>query len=311
MSTPLETARKAVSVVVRARNAVADLRQLLARLSAQEVPPDSFLQVIVVDNESSDGTGQMAREWGAEVVDLSRAEFTWGRALNKGIAAAKGELVVLLSADAWPTGDCWVTDICAPFSDARVAVVFARQIPHATASLDEWVRIRATFPHEPRHWSAADLVGDRIPGLVASNSCAVLRRSVWETYPYDEASHGAEEHPWTAQVLHAGYRAVYLPDVFVEHSHNDPPLRQALRLWELELEKRRLAKKRIRKRDALRITARFAKQRMVNMGVLGVGHKRRGLALLALPIETAAMAGVALAILAGVRFHNLRQKWWS
>lgn len=53
-------------------------------------------QVLVVDNSSTDGSGELARAAGAEVVEV--AEKGYGNALIGGIAAAKGHYIIM--------GDC-------------------------------------------------------------------------------------------------------------------------------------------------------------------------------------------------------------
>jgi GT2 family glycosyltransferase len=55
-------------------------------------------EVIVVDNASSDTTGKLAREHGAEHLRIDN-RVSWAAANNAGIAAAQGDAVLLLNAD--------------------------------------------------------------------------------------------------------------------------------------------------------------------------------------------------------------------
>jgi GT2 family glycosyltransferase len=70
-----------------------DMRHSLPAALAQ---PDA--EVIVVDNASSDATGALARELGAEHLRLD-TRTSWAAANNAGIAAAQGDAVLLLNAD--------------------------------------------------------------------------------------------------------------------------------------------------------------------------------------------------------------------
>jgi GT2 family glycosyltransferase len=70
-----------------------DMRYSLPAALAQ---PDA--DVIVVDNASSDQTGALAREHGAQHLRLDR-RVSWAAANNAGIAAATGDAVLLLNAD--------------------------------------------------------------------------------------------------------------------------------------------------------------------------------------------------------------------
>ncbi len=79
-----------VDVVLPARNEVGALPGLLA-----ELPPG--LRPIVVDNGSTDGTGELARALGATVVTEPRPGF--GSACYAGLCAAEADLVAFLDAD--------------------------------------------------------------------------------------------------------------------------------------------------------------------------------------------------------------------
>jgi GT2 family glycosyltransferase len=65
-------------------------------LPAALVQPET--EVIVVDNASSDETGALANEQGAEHLRLNE-RLSWAAANNAGIAAAQGDAVLLLNAD--------------------------------------------------------------------------------------------------------------------------------------------------------------------------------------------------------------------
>jgi GT2 family glycosyltransferase len=65
-------------------------------LPAALVQPEA--EVIVVDNASSDETGALASEQGAEHLRLNE-RVSWAAANNAGIAAAQGDAVLLLNAD--------------------------------------------------------------------------------------------------------------------------------------------------------------------------------------------------------------------
>ena len=94
-------ARRRVSVVVPARDEAQRLRPCLEALRADS----SVHEVIVVDDESSDGTAALARSLGATVVEGAPPPRGWvGKpwALQQGLEAATGEVVVSLDADTRP-----------------------------------------------------------------------------------------------------------------------------------------------------------------------------------------------------------------
>jgi len=86
----------AVSAVVVSYNCADLLRAALASLLAQEVA--GGLEVVVVDNASTDGSAAAAREAGAEVVALER-NVGFAAANNVGARRARGELLLFANPD--------------------------------------------------------------------------------------------------------------------------------------------------------------------------------------------------------------------
>ncbi|WP_440083572.1 glycosyltransferase family 2 protein [Streptosporangium sp. LJ11] len=98
---PVRTASPRVSVVIPARDEEARLGPCLSAVLAD---PD-VAEVIVVDDESRDGTARLAAGLGAKVVTGAPLPDGWvGKqwALRQGVEAAEGDVVVTLDADARP-----------------------------------------------------------------------------------------------------------------------------------------------------------------------------------------------------------------
>lgn len=89
-----------LSVIVPVRDGERYLRQLLASLERQRC--DFEWELIVVDNGSTDRSAQTARSFGARigrVVVLAEPRAGKANALNAGVAAASGSLLLFLDAD--------------------------------------------------------------------------------------------------------------------------------------------------------------------------------------------------------------------
>lgn len=86
------------SIVIPHRNRRDLLERVLQSVAAQRLPHGTDVEVIVVDNGSTDGSASAARARGARVIELG-ANCGVGAALNRGIRQASGEWVAVLNND--------------------------------------------------------------------------------------------------------------------------------------------------------------------------------------------------------------------
>ncbi len=92
---------RTVSIVIPARNEEHNLPMLLRSLAAQSA---RIHEIIVVDDGSTDGTAELARQLGAQVVASQPLPEGWrGKtwACHQGAQAATGELLLFVDADTW------------------------------------------------------------------------------------------------------------------------------------------------------------------------------------------------------------------
>jgi glycosyltransferase involved in cell wall biosynthesis len=193
-----------LSIVIRARNEATALREVFAALAAQRVP-FSF-EVILVDNESEDATRSIAQACGARIIRISKSDFTYGRALNLGVRAARGELCLLLSAHALPVGSDFLIKAVMPFSDPLVAA--ARCINSGnTEQLAAWHQPKVIRYSSPEQQQTME-TGRRWTSYYPAATCAVIRKSVFDQVPFDETLEGTEDKVWASAVAQKGYKLV-------------------------------------------------------------------------------------------------------
>ena len=202
-----------VAIVIRAKNEARDIGDTLRAIARQEGV--SSPTVIVVDSGSTDGTLDIVRQSAARLIEIPPQTFTYGRALNIGIAAAEGaDVVVSLSAHSLPAHERWLINLVRGFADSRVAGVYGRQIPRANASVfDHFGMNLSGVTSMRRRWQEKD--------MMFSNANGAFRRSLCLAMPFDEHLLGAEDLAWAATVQRLGYALVYEPGAPVYHSHGE------------------------------------------------------------------------------------------
>ncbi len=110
-----------IAVVIPARNAASHLAACLERVRSQRPRP---LEVIVVDDGSTDDTARVAERFGARVVRLGRHRGI-SAARNAGVSAAKADVVAFMDADDLPE-DGWLAAIEAAVSGGAPIVDFEK-----------------------------------------------------------------------------------------------------------------------------------------------------------------------------------------
>jgi len=94
-----EKGGRKLSVIIPARNEAHNLPHLLESLRAQTMQPD---EIVVVDDASEDGTGEVASRYGVTVIRNDEVPWGWtGKnwALWNGFRHATGDLLLFLDAD--------------------------------------------------------------------------------------------------------------------------------------------------------------------------------------------------------------------
>lgn len=199
------------SVVIRAYNEARNLPRLLEGIRQQTLRE---VQVILVDSGSTDGTLEIARRYGAELVTITPQEFTFGRALNRGIAATVADFVVIVSAHCYPVYPDWLEQLLKPFGEADVALSYGKQRGGETNQYSEHQFFRKYFP---------DISQPRQGQPYSHNANAAIRRSLWQQQPYNEDLTGLEDLSWSSWVMGQGHAIAYTAEAEVIHVHDEKP----------------------------------------------------------------------------------------
>jgi glycosyltransferase involved in cell wall biosynthesis len=210
--------RPDVSIIISTKDRCADLEAMLTHLARARVPDDWRVELIVVDNGSSDDTKLVVSQ--AKLPNLEvRYAFEPRRgkshALNTGVSMSSGKSLLMTDDDVHVPVN-WIEDMCRPIISGQADAVQGgiRLAPHLerpwlTGALRVWVAAVEDPAHPPE-------------GLVGANM-ATSRRAIDLAGLYDPrlgpgASGNYEDTKLGWALTQAGLKILYQPAVAVEHN---------------------------------------------------------------------------------------------
>ena len=196
-------AKPTVSLVISVWNRKADLRDNLQAIRAQTVPAD---QVVVVDNDSSDGTPEMVLAEFPEVhlIRMPHSQYGACETFNVGFASARGEFVGILDDDV----------VLPPTFVEHMLAKFATE-PDTTAILSP----KVIEPEMPDWYKDSPKINQEryLPTFRGCGSMAradALKKARWYDIRFFIFGN---ERDLTTRLLNLGYRVKMVPSVEVFH----------------------------------------------------------------------------------------------
>jgi GT2 family glycosyltransferase len=214
-------APKSASVIIPVWNGIADLPDCLAALASQSHPA---LEIIAVDNASSDGSAEWIATHYPTVRLIRNAQNQgFGGACNTGMAAAHGDVLVLLNQDTLVRTD-WLAALVKTLAEnADVGIAGSKALypdgtlQHAGASIDN----RGVSTHTGyRQPDSGEFDSLQDVDFVTGASLA-LRRAVYEQIGgFDPGFYPAylEDVDLCYRARAAGWRVVYAPQSVLVHN---------------------------------------------------------------------------------------------
>ena len=209
------------SVIIPVWNGMSDLPACLAALAAQS---HAAREIIAVDNASTDGSGDWIAASFPTVRLIRNAENTgFGGACNVGLAAARGDVLVLLNQDTAVHAD-WLAVLVGTLDEQRdIGIAGSKAlypdgtIQHAGAMVDA----RGTSEH--LGYRQADTGQfDRLADVdYVTGASLALRRTVYEQIGgFDPGFYPAylEDVDLCYRARAAGWRVVYVPQSVLVHN---------------------------------------------------------------------------------------------
>ena len=206
----MTTTEPLVSIIIRTKNEERWITSCLRSVFQQTY---TNIEVILVDNHSTDMTVKKAKEFNVKTISIDN--FLPGKSINDGIKASKGDYIVCLSGHCVPTNNEWLKKLISAFNQdkinkEKIAGVYGRQQPFSYSSdldkrdlltvfgLDKKIQEKDSFFH---------------------NANSAFSREVWNKFPFDEKVSNIEDRVWGQQVIESGYKIIYEPEASVFHWH--------------------------------------------------------------------------------------------
>lgn len=203
--------RPTVTVLIPCHNEARVVGTLLDRLAASTYPKDR-LEVIPIDDGSTDGTGDILEAYGAKygfVKPLRRPEGGHGKAaaLNAGLGRARGEIVLTFDADYVPQYDI-VEKLVTPFLDPEVGGVQGRV---TVANEDDTFVSKVVALERIGGYRIDQVARDRFGFLPQyGGTVGGFRRDLLEGFGGWDETILAEDTDLTAKTVLEGYRVRYV-----------------------------------------------------------------------------------------------------
>jgi glycosyltransferase involved in cell wall biosynthesis len=193
--------RPLISVMIGVFNAAPYLGEAIDSVFAQTYRP---LELIVVDDGSDDGSGDVARSYGDSVVYAYQENAGNGAARNHAVRLASGELFAFLDADDRFVPDKLERQWTALLDDPDLDMVFGQVREFVSPELTEEQRstIRSPAPG-PAPWTAPNLM-------------LIKRESFLRVGPFSESVRVGVTVDWYARATEVSLRGLMLPEVVLE-----------------------------------------------------------------------------------------------
>ena len=209
-------------LIIPTLNAGEQFKKLLEQIATQTLPTKK----LIVDSESTDGTAELAKNFGVEVLTIPRKTFNHGAtrqfALEYLLKNFSLDVIIFLTQDVLLHDDESLARLVKIFGeDQSVGLSYGRQLPHANATNEAKFLRAFNYPPESQLRSFDDRKIFGLKTAFASNSFAAYRVDALAKvggFPWHVPL--SEDMFVAAKMLLEGQKIFYAADAKVYHSHN-------------------------------------------------------------------------------------------
>lgn len=196
-----------ITISILTYNRVDILKELLESLGKISYSP---IEVIVIDNHSSDGTALMMREQSPEIRYFKTAKNIGVAARNVGLSNTSSDIVITLDDDVIGIDDKDIDTLIGLFeSKPDVGAICFKTVDYYTGKVCNWCH-----HYKKEEFSDKQFITDEImEGAVAFRKSVLDKAGFYPAYFF--ISH--EGPDLVCRMLDAGYKTLYSPEVCVRH----------------------------------------------------------------------------------------------
>lgn len=201
-----------VSIVIPVFNSMRTLQRCLDAIFQQDYPRERY-EVIVVDNNSSDGSPELARRYPVRL-EFEREIQGPHAATNAGVRVAQGDILVFTDSDCVPEPS-WLRKLVRPFADDEiVGAGGAIETYQPQTRIERFLDV--VKPFKNGYQASPDF-----PAALVTGNCAIRRADFMAAGMFNPNMYTGAETDLSYRVqLQTGKRAVYVPDAVVYHIFN-------------------------------------------------------------------------------------------
>ena len=199
------------SIVIRTYNEEKHLNGLLESIKNQKTEGIDK-EIVVVDSGSTDGTLRIAGLNHCKIVHISKDQFTFGKSLNAGCDASRGDYLIFISGHCVPVDGNWLQNILKPVVEEKAAYAYGRQIGNGQSRFSECQLFKKYYPETSR-------IQDR--DFFCNNANAALLRSAWHQFKFNEELTGLEDMDMGRKIINSGMNIAYVAEAPVYHVHDE------------------------------------------------------------------------------------------
>lgn len=219
-----------ISVIIATFNRAESLRRTLQTLCAVNVPGDIKWEVLVVDNNSTDHTKTICKEFSAQLPLQYLFEPIQGKshALNRGIEKASFDLLLFTDDDV-DIDRQWIYHYWQAFlHHPEVSILGGRIYPSLAIDVPGWFLAHATGMLSPASGYFDRGEEERLINTTFLGANMALRKSLFSCeagYCHNVSIianspgciRGAEENEIQSRLIRKGHKALYVPSAIINH----------------------------------------------------------------------------------------------